>query len=212
MRIVLFFLCCACSVVFAAPCHVILVRHGETEALAHNVYCEDSCLNQKGMRQAQEVVQKLRGVHIDALYSSPIRRAVQTATPLSTDRSLPIQTDERLKERSHGSLEGHPVSDVVGHALFDRYYNPKKQEDLSIKLVPDAESFKESTARFSECVQEIASHHPGQTVVIFSHSGLMKGLMILLTKRFDQPSIPNGSILHVMAEQSSLVPVTESKE
>lgn len=212
MRLLLLFLCCTCSYVFATPCQLILVRHGETEALAHNVYCEDSCLNEKGKRQAREVVNTLRGVHIDAMYSSPLRRAIQTAAPLSSDRSLPVQTDDRLKERSHGSLEGHPVSDFAGHALFDRYYNPKKQEDLSIKLVPDAENFEEATSRFSECIKEIASHHPGQTVVVFSHSGLMKGLMILLSKRFDHPSIPNGAILYVMAEDGTLWSVTKGKK
>jgi broad specificity phosphatase PhoE len=190
---------------FAEPCHLILIRHGETVALANNIYHDDSPLNERGQRQAQAIVEQLRAIPIDALYSSPLRRALQTAEPLSFQRALLVHTYDALRERSHGSLEGHPVAEVIGYDGFDRYYHPRGMEDLRFKLVPDAESFEESTLRFSQCLAQIGSDHPGQTVVIFSHAGLMNGGMISLTHCFDQPQIPNGSFLHLTFDNGQLV-------
>jgi broad specificity phosphatase PhoE len=189
---------------FADPCHLILVRHGETEALAKSVYHEDSELNDKGRQQAKEVVERLRGVFIDAIYSSPLRRAVSTAKPLSSDRNLSITTYDELRERGHGSLEGHPITDLEGSDLFVRYYHPASQQDLKIRLVPDAENYEESTDRFLLCLKKISANHPGQTVVIVSHFALMKGLTISLTHNFDQNPIPNGSLLHVTGDGENL--------
>ncbi len=205
MRYLFLFFAFHLCTLFAEPCHLILIRHGETVALANNMFHEDSALNETGERQAKTIVEQLRGIAIDALYSSPLRRALQTAEPLSFQRALPVRTYDALKERSHGSLEGRPVADVVGYDGFDRYYHPRGKDDLSFKLVPDVESFEESTLRFSQCLVQIGSDHPGQTVVIFSHSGLMKGLMLSLTHRFDLPPIPNGSFVHVSFDNSQLV-------
>lgn len=190
---------------YADPCHVILIRHGETEALARQVYQEDSDLNEKGKRQAKEIVDTLQGVFIDAIYSSPLRRGISTAGPLSKDRNLSIKTYDELRERGHGSLEGHPIGDFEKTILFDRYYHPVTQEDLCVRLVPDAENYEEATFRFLQCLKKIASDHTGQTVVIFSHFALMKGLTISLTNRFDQLAIPNGSLIHLRCENGEMV-------
>ena len=205
MRPLLFFFCFIFTTAFTEPCHIILIRHGQTDALVNNTYCNDSSLTPKGQAQAQSVVDSLREIAIDAIYSSPLRRAVQTSAPLTQQRSLPATTDDALKERSHGSLEGHLISEYSGNPLFRRYYHPANAEDLRIKLVPDAESFEESTHRFIECLKKIAAAHPNQTVAIFSHSGLMTGLMISITHRFDQPSIPNGGIIHITIDQDLML-------
>jgi broad specificity phosphatase PhoE len=203
MRYLFFLFWCQCVCAFATPCHLILIRHGETEALANKVYAEDSGLNKKGEEQTKAVVTALKNISIDALYSSPLRRTVQSATPLSSQRGLPIQTIDALRERGHGSVEGHPMAEFEKSPLFDRYYHPKKSEDLLVRLVPDAENFAESTYRFAKCLCDIAAQHEGKTVVVFSHFGLMKGLLMHLTNRFDQSPISYCQTLHLQCEDGA---------
>ncbi len=203
MHFFLFFLCCVASAV-ADPCHLILIRHGETEALANRIYHENSGLNAKGKQQALDIIDQLQGIPIAAIYSSPLRRAVQTAGPLALVLNLPVIIYDALKERSHGSAEGLPMACLEGTASFNLYYYPKRREDLSIRLVPDAENFEESTLRFSSILKTISTNHPGQTVVVFCHFGLLQGLRILLTQRFDHPPILNGSSIEIRGEAKTL--------
>jgi broad specificity phosphatase PhoE len=202
MRLILFLTCfvCLACLAFAEPCHLILIRHAETEALASRVYCEDSDLNDKGKLQAVEIVNRLREIAIDAIYSSPLRRAKNTAQFLALERGLPVVTYDALKERMHGSAEGHPMADLETSPFCVPYYYPIKREDLRVRLVPDAENFEESTTRFEDILKKIAIDHQGQTVVVFSHYGLMKGLSMSLTGDFDQPSIPNGFAIHLSGD------------
>ncbi|MES2122968.1 MAG: histidine phosphatase family protein [Chlamydiota bacterium] len=200
------------SYAFVDACHLIIIRHGETAALANRIYHEDSGLNEQGEKQALEVIDKLHGVPIDAIYSSPLRRAIQTASPLAEHRALPVIIYGALKERGHGSAEGRPMADFDGTETRDLYYHPQKSEDLFLRLVPDAENLDESTKRFSSILKKISEEHPDQTVVVFSHHALMQGLLISLTNRFDHPPILNGSFIQVTGSEDALVLRANARE
>lgn len=90
---------------------IYLTRHGETEynvkGLAQG--WSDSPLTEEGILQAQALHDGLEDIEFANVYSSPSRRAMDTAKLLIGDRNLKIKEDERLKEMNYGSLEANPV-------------------------------------------------------------------------------------------------------
>lgn len=93
---------------------LILVRHGET---LHNVAgiaqgWQDSALSEKGERQVRALARRLRDAGVDALYSSPLQRALSTAEAIREETGLPIHVLDDLREMSYGSWEGRSFLDV----------------------------------------------------------------------------------------------------
>lgn len=92
-----------------------LVRHGESTwntlglAQGHNDRAE---LTSRGLRQAAEAAERFRGHPVRALYSSDLRRALQTAAAFADVLGLPVFADSRLRERSLGVLEGIPSAAI----------------------------------------------------------------------------------------------------
>lgn len=89
---------------------VILVRHGEEERIkSDNVEYQtnDSNLTIKGIEQVKKLASKLKEFSITEIYSSDIKRAVQTAEIINKELNIIIKTDERLRERNIGDFEKH---------------------------------------------------------------------------------------------------------
>jgi 2,3-bisphosphoglycerate-dependent phosphoglycerate mutase len=91
-----------------ATTEILLIRHGETDwNLQRRLQGHlDIPLNQVGQRQALALARSLDGVALDAIFSSDLQRAQQTAAPLAEARTMPLQLDAGLRERCYGALEG----------------------------------------------------------------------------------------------------------
>ena len=87
---------------------VYLVRHGETEYSARHAYSGQAeiALTQTGREQARRVGERLAGAGVDAVYSSPLGRASETAKAITEATGVPLTIDERLIEVDYGPLEG----------------------------------------------------------------------------------------------------------
>lgn len=88
-----------------------LVRHGESTWNALGLVqgqTDEACLTHRGAVQARRVARSLGSRQVRALYSSDLRRAVQTAAPLAAALGLDPVEDARLRERSFGEVEGEP--------------------------------------------------------------------------------------------------------
>lgn len=93
---------------------LILVRHGETE---HNVAgiaqgWNDSALSARGQRQVQKLAQRLASSGADAIYSSPLGRAMSTAEAIAATTGLHINVVDELREMSYGEWENRSFLDV----------------------------------------------------------------------------------------------------
>ncbi len=99
---------------------LFLIRHGESSwntlglAQGHN---DQARLTYRGLRQAVEAAERFRGQPVRALYSSDLRRALETAAAFSDVLGLPVHADARLRERSLGVLEGTPSATISPAAL-----------------------------------------------------------------------------------------------
>src|SRR4051794_40025980 len=105
------------SCVYAENCAMttfLLIRHGHTDwvgnALAGRL--PGIGLSTSGRVQAQDLLKRLSRLKIDAVYSSPLQRTVETATPLATERGLEVRTREGLIELDFGQWTGMKLSEV----------------------------------------------------------------------------------------------------
>ncbi|EPH06992.1 hypothetical protein HMPREF1531_00037 [Propionibacterium sp. oral taxon 192 str. F0372] len=159
----------------SARTRIILWRHGLTDWNAQSRFQgqADIELNDIGRAQAVAAAERLGSFRIDAVYSSPLRRALVTAHTFADPRGFDVHRDERLAEINVGTWSGENI-DEVGAA------NPWMAEKLAagddFRRSPTGETATEAGARMAQAVTEIASAHPGGTVLVVSH-----GLVIRMT-------------------------------
>lgn len=159
-----------------------IVRHGQSVANAQGKHGMDTPLTETGREQAREAAQKLKDIHFDAAFSSPLQRAHETAQTIAAEHNLLITTREALRERNEGTLDGR-LSHEVREELKDLYemrHTLPYEEWKSVKLTEGYESDEELMSRFITELREIAIAYPGKTVLVGSHVGLMKTLLIHL--------------------------------
>jgi alpha-ribazole phosphatase len=156
---------------------LLLIRHGQTE---WNVECRwqgqtDVPLNLKGIEQAAQLAQRLQSSGLDAIYSSDLCRALQTAQILAETVELPVIVDARLREVYQGEWEGMLVSEIEQRdpAKFQlRFENP-----LAF-TTPGGETTLQVQERVLSAVQEILAKHSGETVAIVSHGFVIALLLV----------------------------------
>ncbi len=145
-----------------------LVRHGRTDWNDTGRFQgqSDPPLNERGRQQAREVATALAGIPFQAVYSSDLRRARQTAQELVARTGLPLRFDRRLREIALGEWEGLVAVDVASRwpALWEAWVRRP-----STVRPPGGESLLELEARIRAALDEIASRHRG-TVAVFTHS------------------------------------------
>jgi uncharacterized phosphatase len=112
-----------------------LVRHGETSWNAEGKIQgrSDIPLGDIGREQAKKLGEKLTSVHFDAIYTSPLQRAVETAEIIGNILSLPVQIQKELRERNSGNLEGKTKEEM--RALYPDWNTMSEEQ----KFIDDRE-------------------------------------------------------------------------
>ncbi len=154
------------------------IRHGETDWNREGLYQgqADIPLNELGLEQACAAAEKLAqaGRAFSAIYSSPLRRARQTAEQAALRFHLPVREDARLQEINQGEWTGKNYRSIVaafGDPLAIALTNSKADgaRDTVHLRAPGGESVAEVASRLALAASDIAQAHPGQTVLVFSH-------------------------------------------
>lgn len=158
-------------------CTLYIVRHGETEWNVKKIIQghEDIPLNKKGEAQAKELAKKLRNVKFDAVFSSDLIRARRTAEIITLEKNLAIQTTKALKERYFGKYQGR--SFAVSNEMTKLINNLKMVTGSGAKEV---ESDENIILRLTTFLREIAVAYPKKTILVVSHGGPMRTLLIHL--------------------------------
>jgi len=151
---------------------VILVRHGESTWAGLWKGQGDPPLSDKGREQARIVAQRLRSEPIAALYTSDQRRAAKTAEIIGQSLDLQPQPDPRLRELDVGAWSGLTVEEIA-ERFPDQFRAWGKYEDIR---PGGGEMFREMRQRATAALQEIAGAHPGQTVCLVTHGGVVYAL------------------------------------
>jgi broad specificity phosphatase PhoE len=145
-----------------------LVRHGQTDWNVARRYQgqQDIPLNAEGLRQARNLAVLLRDERFDAIYSSDLQRAMQTALILQEGRRGEVIADARLREISFGEWEGTCLDDM--HATFPTRF-ALSQNDPAVPLAPGGESVFAVAQRTKEFAQEVSQQFPNGNVLVVTH-------------------------------------------
>ncbi|PIR94646.1 hypothetical protein COT97_00090 [Candidatus Falkowbacteria bacterium CG10_big_fil_rev_8_21_14_0_10_39_11] len=155
----------------AKQCTIILQRHGEADSNANDYLNSDvskvnNRLTEKGRKQVLAAVKKMP--QINAIYSSDMERAKETAEIFAEKLKLEIEYDDRLREVGVGDFEGSPdVGDGFNQtrAKFSAWHHDNPH---------GIESFDELKTRVFASLTDIAFEHPGETVLVVTHGDIAR--------------------------------------
>lgn len=162
-----------------------LVRHGETDwnLVGRIQGSTDIPLNETGRAQALATGEKMQGRRWDVIVSSPLSRAMETASIIATAIGLPAPTPiADIVERNYGEAEG-----MTGPELEAFYPNDTP--------VPGRETREAVKARVIAALHVIASENQGKNVVVVAHGGVIRAVLQSTTGHaFFGERITNGSV------------------
>lgn len=152
-----------------------MIRHAEAEGnlfrRIHGQY--ESCITTNGMRQIRALQERFSGEKVDACYSSDLVRTRTTAQAVWVPKHLELRCDPRFREVALGVWEDQPFGKLEREepemmARFSR--------DPYHWHVDGSEDFLAYTTRFLAGLDEAARRHDGQTIAIFSHGCVLRGV------------------------------------
>jgi len=127
------------------------------------------CLNEKGELQAERLADHFRNIELDAIYSSPLERAVQTATAIARPMNLEVKQNAAANEMNFGEWSGKTFEELHNDERW-RQFNSHR----SLTMVPGGESFREVQNRIVKEIEELALHHGKAQVAIVSHADVIR--------------------------------------
>lgn len=157
---------------------LFLVRHGEAVANTEMRYLgsRDDPLTERGAWQAAQLARALGGLPLAAVYTSPLRRAADTAVQIGQACELPVQVDARLREGAFGEWEGLTRAEVLARSQHDAHLLTRWETDPDC-APPGGESLGAVQARVLELVQELHTTHAGAWIVLVSHVVPIKSIL-----------------------------------
>jgi 2,3-bisphosphoglycerate-dependent phosphoglycerate mutase len=162
---------------------ILLARHGETDWNLERRWqgWADPPLNDTGRGQAQALAEQLRDTPFDAVYTSDLRRAHETAEIVAAPHGVPVVADAGLREIDVGSFSGLLHTEVIERFGGER---------------TDGETREQHAARVLEAVERIARLHPGERILLVTHGGTIRALH---THAIGEPTHPieNCSVLEL---------------
>lgn len=151
---------------------LLAIRHGETiwnretRIQGHT----DIPLSELGLAQAQRLARALADETIDAIYASDLRRAWQTAEAVAVRHGLPVRAEPGLRERGFGRFEGLTWAEIETRYPEDSLRWRRREPDFAAE---GGERLRDFYARAVGTVERLAQAHPGQTLALVAHGGVM---------------------------------------
>jgi broad specificity phosphatase PhoE len=160
---------------------ILLVRHGETAWNAEEVFRgqADIPLNKNGLKQAQLLGEYLSRKKIDAVYSSPLKRALKTAEAIAVPKSLDVNVAPALIDMNFGKWQG--LTTVEVKRQYGKIYQSWLEAPEQV-TIPAGESLEDVRNRALPFLEEIVAKYTGQNVVLASHRVVHKVLICSLLK------------------------------
>ena len=150
---------------------LILVRHGTTSWNLNGKFQgqSDIELNEEGQRQAAAVGQELKGTTLEALYSSPLKRSLQTANAIAMakDYSLPVITVDDLQEMDLGGFHGKTGPEI--RSQYPSVYEAWRSDPSDVQM-PGGESLSQVQTRAWKAIEKIKGDHATGIIAAVSHN------------------------------------------
>ncbi len=203
-------------------CEVYLIRHGDATPIADDFITssyDDQPLNARGRRQADALAGHLRDVEFAALYSSPLRRCLETAQPLVDMTHKPLTLVENVREIMHTAdarrPDGMSAAEYVwrfedGGARIGAW----AMQHGSFDGLPGAEPRAQFRSRVRDAIDGLAAPHAGHRIAVFAHGGVINvyvAVVLGLERDFFMP-VPNTaiSLVRVQGARRMLVSLNDT--
>lgn len=175
---------------------LILVRHALPVRREVETGAADPELSPEGLEQARHFAEYMAIEHIDAIYTSPMRRAVQTAEPLAHIKGMVPRVVDGVAEWDRDSNEYIPVEELK------RTNDPRWQEMVAGGWNSHEDRF-EFNERVATSLEAVIRDNPGGRVVVTCHGGVINSyLSSVLGLEEDQFFYPNYTSIHRIAASS----------
>ena len=192
-----------------------LVRHGACDGLGETLWGRTAgiCLNKEGQAQAQRLAERFSKITLDAVYSSPLERTLETAEAIARAAHLEVKQSPAFNEIDFGHWSGMSF-DALSLDQHWRRFNTQR----SVTKIPGGESFQAVQARVNAELERLAEQHTHRRVVIVSHADVIKAAVgnventpIDLLQRYE---ILPGSVSIIVAHERNqeLLSVNSSQE
>jgi broad specificity phosphatase PhoE len=157
---------------------VYLIRHGRTSLnLAERLRGRiDPPLDEVGRVEANRLAVLFTGTKLDAVLTSPLQRAVQTATPLAASTNAPLQSVAAFLDRDYGPWNGQPRAEV------ERGYG-------SLDMAPGVEARPDLERHVLAGLRAAAEKHAGRAFAIVAHDAVNRALLARVDGRFGDPEL-----------------------
>lgn len=191
---------------------IFLERHGQSignakrEFLGHT----NKDLSDLGYLQAARTAEFLANEQIDAVYSSDLLRAYNTALPHAKMRGMNVITSENFRELYAGEWEGMRLEDIIAkypHEFFDQW-----RANFGMTTIPGGENVQDGAQRFHSEVLKIAKENEGKHVLVAAHAAVIRSFWGKITATapeklaaaFEYPN--NASVSLVYFDGEKLIP------
>jgi probable phosphoglycerate mutase len=190
---------------------ILLIRHGETDWNAERRLQGhlDIELNAEGVRQAALLAEALRGEQVDAIFSSDLQRARQTAQAVAATRNMVVQIEPGWRERCYGAFEGLRYAEIGER--FPEAHKAMLARELDFRYPPGvnvAETLREFSARSINALMRLLNHSMHRKIVVVTHGGVLdclnrmaRGVDFSRARDFE---IPNAGINRFLWKESKL--------
>jgi broad specificity phosphatase PhoE len=154
--------------------HIYLIRHGENLANLTGEFSSrrvDYSLTPKGILQAQQTAEHLAGCSIHAIYSSPLKRARETAEIIAVRLGLPAVVMENFREIDVGDMEGQPPT-AEAWALHNRILEGWLRGQVD-RAFPNGDNYVALCSRMRAGMEQIVAGRDGQSLIVVAHGGIL---------------------------------------
>jgi broad specificity phosphatase PhoE len=179
---------------------LLLARHGETDWNRDGRFQghADPPLNERGRRQAHALAELLADEPIDAIYSSDLLRAQETAQIVATLRGLDVVVDPQLRERDVGEWSG------LTRAEIDERF-PNQIQAWREGRVVVGETREALTERVLAAARRISAAHPDGVVLVVSHGGALRMIRHAAGEDLSGPGLANTEMIRIAVRDGSLL-------
>lgn len=148
-----------------------LIRHGSCDSVGKRISgrMPGVYLNEEGRREARELAERMENVALDAIYSSPLERARETAEPLARKLELPVRESPAFHEIDFGDWTNKSFDELAEIEEW-RQYNHFR----SGIAIPGGERMVEVQARVVAELERLKRMHPDQRVAVFTHADVIR--------------------------------------
>jgi probable phosphomutase (TIGR03848 family) len=152
---------------------LLLVRHAVTDHTGRRLsgWLEGIHLSDRGREQAVALARRLEPVRLDAVYSSPLERCVETAGAIAAPRGIHVRTLPDLGEVRYGDWTGRQLAELAKQDLWRLV-----QARPSQARFPNGESLYEMQVRSVAAIEALRGVHPDATVLVCSHADVIKAV------------------------------------